>query len=233
MDDSAALAARAGQYFWHHSIDLGNGVVTRGSQPLEFYERKSAMIFDPVKVEGATVLDIGAWNGYFSFEAKRRGAARVLATDHFAWVHPELRGRETFEIARSALGADVEARDIDVTELSPHSLGETFDIVLFLGVFYHLFDPIDGLRRAASLAKDVLILETHTDLEDVDRPAMVMYPGSELNNDATNWWGPNAACVIALLKCEGFTFIEGRWFENSPRRTFHAWRTQALRVKTA
>ena len=72
--------------------------------------------------------------------------------------------------------------------------------MLFLGVFYHLFDPIDGLRRAASLAQEVLVVETHTDLGEIERPAMVMYPGRELANDPTNWWGPNNACVVALLK---------------------------------
>ena len=90
---------------------------------------------------------------------------------------------------------------VDVPELSPERIG-TFDIVLFLGVFYHLFDPIDGLRRAATLAKEVLVVETHTDLCELDRPAMVMYPGAELAGDATNWWGPNPACEgLDCLRC--------------------------------
>src|SRR2546425_10243084 len=157
-------------------------------------------LFRPIKISGASVIDIGAWDGFYSFEAKRRGAASVLATDHFVWSgDPQFHGRETFDLAREALGFEVKALDIDVPDLSPDRVG-TFDVVLFLGVFYHLFDPIEGLRRAASLAREVLVVVTHTDLNDIDRPAMVFYPEDELAEDATNWWGPNVALIKALLK---------------------------------
>jgi hypothetical protein len=105
---------------------------------------------------------------------------------------------------------DIETMTVDVPELSPDRIG-TFDVVLFLGVFYHLIDPIDGLRHVASLAKEMLVVETHTDLCELDRPAMVMYPGAELAGDATNWWGPNPACMLALLKQFGFEKIDAAW----------------------
>ena len=152
------LAETVRQYRWFHSIDLGNGIITPGAKSPAVHKIEAAAFFDPIQMEGATVVDIGAWNGFYSFEAKRRGARRVLATDHFAWE--TLRGRDAFELSRSVLDLDIEAFDIDVPDISPEKLG-TFDVVLFLGVFYHLFDPIDGLRRAASLAKEVLVIETH------------------------------------------------------------------------
>src|ERR1700674_2690162 len=105
------LQTREAEFPWHQSIDLGDGVVTPGGKSLEVCNAEACLIFDRIDLSGRTVLDIGAWNGAFSFEAKRRGAARVLATDSYYCSHPLSRGRETFEIARSALGAEVDARE--------------------------------------------------------------------------------------------------------------------------
>jgi tRNA (mo5U34)-methyltransferase len=221
------ITEKVSQYPWFHSIDLGCGIVTPGRKSPAIHAAESAAFFDPVNMEGATVIDIGAWNGFYSFEAKRRGAKQVLATDHFCWNHKQFRGRETFELARSIVGLDVDTLDVDVTELCPEKVGGTFDVVLFLGVLYHLFDPIDGLRRAASLAREVLIVETQTDLGELDRPAMVMYPGAECDNDASNWWGPNRACVKELLNTMGFVRIDVS-ATASTRAVFHAWRSMAL-----
>jgi tRNA (mo5U34)-methyltransferase len=226
MLDASSISAKVNQYWWWHSIDLGNGIVTPGQKTPEIHAAESAAFFNPIKMAGTSVIDIGAFNGFYSFEAKRRGAKRVLANDHFSWNHERLRGRETFDFARSVLNLDVEAMDLDVPHLTADKVG-TFDVVLFLGVFYHLFDPIEGLGRAASLAEEVLVVETHTDLGDLDRPAMVMYPGCELNNDPTNWWGPNNACIMALLKTMGFFRIDGPT-AFSERAVFHAWRSSRL-----
>jgi tRNA (mo5U34)-methyltransferase len=229
--DAAAIAEKVRQYPWFHSIDLGHGIITPGAKTPEIHAKEAAAFFDPISMSGCTVVDIGAWNGFYSFEAKRRGAQRVLSTDHFCWNHQHFRGRETFELARSVLGLDIEARDIDVPHLSPEKVG-TFDVVLFLGVFYHLFDPIDGLRRAASLAKEVLVIETHTALGEMDRPAMVMYPRDELDGDPTNWWGPNNACIRELLNTMGFVKIDGPTTP-AARAVFHAWRSSRLAVSAS
>ena len=216
---------------WHHSIDLGGGVVTAGSKSLSNCADEASLIFDRVDLSGRTVLDVGAWNGFFSFEAKRRGATRVLATDSYCWSHPQIRGREAFDVARSALGADVDAREIDVADLSVDSVGE-FDVVLYLGVFYHRYDAIEALARVARLAKHVLIVETHLDLRDIDVPAMAFYPGRELDNDPTNWWGPNEHCMRALLAGHGFNDIEVAAHPAADNRAiFHAWRSKEARIK--
>jgi tRNA (mo5U34)-methyltransferase len=80
--DRAALRQKVDAIRWYHTIDLGDGVVTRGvdDTPLRL-----ARIGLPDSLAGLSVLDIGAWDGFFSFEAERRGAARVLATDHYSW----------------------------------------------------------------------------------------------------------------------------------------------------
>ncbi|HLH97593.1 MAG TPA: DUF1698 domain-containing protein [Xanthobacteraceae bacterium] len=223
------LADRVTRFFWWHSIDLGQGIITPGGKSLALQEQESAAFFDRVDLTGCSVLDIGAWNGFYSFEAKRRGAGRVLATDSYCWSDDRFKGREAFDLAREALGADVEAQEIDVADIKPETTG-AFDIVLFLGVFYHRYDPIEALARAASVAKELLIVESHIDLQTLDRPAMAFYPGNELLDDATNWWGPNLPCLQALLRGHGFSEIEIAFHPQTQNRAvLHAWRSTRLR----
>jgi tRNA (mo5U34)-methyltransferase len=228
---NSTLQSRVAELKWHHSIDLGGGLVTPGGKSLALCTNEASLIFDRVDLNGRTVLDIGAWNGFFSFEAKRRGSSRVLATDSYCWAHPRIRGRETFEIARSALGVEVDAREIDAANLSTETVGE-FDVVLYLGVFYHRYDTIEALAKVAPLAKQLLIVETHLDNRQLDTPAMTFYPGRELDNDPTNWWGPNELCVKALLLGHGFKEVEMTAHPSGHTRAiFHAWRSTEARIK--
>ena len=225
LDGPAAdLLAQVQRYFWFHSIDLGNGVVTPGKKSPKVLRAEADAIFGSLDLRGKSVLDIGAWNGYFSFEAKRRQAHRVLATDHHCWS-PEINGRATFDLARTTLELEVETMDIDVPDLSPDQVGR-FDVVLFLGVFYHLVDPIRALQNLAAVTNEVAVLETHLDLPAIDRPAMVFYPGTELNDDPTNWWGPNRQCVEALLRLVGFERVvyQTHPLVGDARGIFHAYK---------
>jgi tRNA (mo5U34)-methyltransferase len=174
---------------------------------------------------GKSVLDIGCWDGAYSVEAAHRGATRVLATDHFSWHEQCWGDREAFELTRKFLAPSVEVRDIDLPELSVDSVG-TFDVVLFLGVFYHLRHPLEVLERIARIATECLILETHLLWFPLTRhPIMRFYPGRELNNDPTNWWLPNRACVEAMLRDVGFKTITMEHPDRRMRRgIFHAWR---------
>ena len=185
---------------WWHSIDLGHGVVTPGSYDTRTLVDRIGM---PASLAGQSVLDIGAWDGYVSFEAERRGASRVLATDSFVWRTNLLSGKAGFQFARAALGSKVEDMDIDVMDLSPEAVG-MFDVVLFLGVLYHLRHPLLALERVRSVTKKLLIMETHVDLPHIQRPVMAFYPGTELSGDPTNWWGPNESCCFEMLKNAGF-----------------------------
>ncbi len=184
---------------WFHRIPLGSDTTTPGK---DASAEKLATIALPEDLTGQSVLDIGAWDGFFSFEAERRGAARVVAADHYVWSAPAI-SKAGFDFAHRTLDSRVEAVDIDVMDLSPQALG-TFDLVLFLGVLYHQSDPMAVLHRVASVTTDRLIIETHTDLLDIDRPAIAFYPRDELARDKTNWCGPNKAALKAMLETAGF-----------------------------
>jgi tRNA (mo5U34)-methyltransferase len=201
---SPALRAEVDSIRWHHSIDLGGGLVTPGGDDSR---KKLARLGLPASLAGRTVLDVGAWDGFFSFEAERRGAARVLATDSFVWRGGCPTGKRGFELARRVLGSRVEDLEIDVLDLSPERVG-VFDVVLLFGVLYHMRHPLLALERVASVTGELLIVETVVDCLRQRRPVIAFYPEGELANDATSWCGPNPAAVIAMLKTVGFARVD-------------------------
>jgi tRNA (mo5U34)-methyltransferase len=222
--DAEQLNAEVARIRWFHSIPLPHGIVTPG---VDRSSQRLATFKLPEDLRGKTVLDIGAWDGFFSFEAERRGASRVLATDSFSWSGEGWGSKAGFELARTALGSTVEDKEIDVLELSADAVG-VFDLVLFLGVLYHMRHPLLALERVASVTREQLILDTHADLLWRRRPAMAFYPGDELGHDPTNWWGPNPAAVEAMLRAVGFTSVEVvARLPAFPRRIIRAARQQA------
>ena len=146
-----------------------------------------------------------------------------MATDWWCWEGPGWGKKTSFEFAREALGSKVRDSTVDVLALDPSRLG-TFDIVLFLGVLYHMRHPLLALEKVASISRDMLVVETHVDMLDEPRPAMAFYPGAELASDGSNWFGPNPACVVAMLRDVGFTRIEEKPTSSSSRRVYHALR---------
>ena len=199
-----ALREAIGRYIWFHSIELRPGIASSGPKTPEILALEAAAIFGPLDLSGRNVLDIGAWNGFFSFESLRRGAALVLATDSFTWRHPEYRGRETVELAAAELGLPVNTLELDALDLDKVNFKVAFDVVLFLGVFYHLIDPIKVVMALRRHTRQVLVLETVHDALAIERPSMIFYPNSELAQDPSNWWGPNPAAVYWLLRRAGF-----------------------------
>jgi tRNA (mo5U34)-methyltransferase len=201
VDDE--LRSEVSRIRWYHQIDFGNGLTSPGvdNTPLRL-----ARLDLPRTLSGKTVLDVGAWDGFFSFEAERRGAARVLATDSYSWSGDGWATKAGFELARRALGSRVEDRQIDILDLSPAEMG-SFDVVLCLGVLYHMRHPLLALERLASVTKELLVLETVVDMVGTRVPAMAFYPGTELNDDPTNWWGPNVPAVTGMLQSVGFSTV--------------------------
>lgn len=197
MDDEFATIP------WFHRIDLGNGLTTPG---VDDTATKLDQVHFPRDLRGKSVLDVGAWDGFFSFEAERRGASRVVALDGGVWNAPQI-GRRGFDYARRALNSSVEDVTMEVLEMTPDQPG-IFDVVLFLGVLYHLPNPLAGLCQVAACTREQIILETHVDLLDISRPAIAYYGSEECANDPTNWCGPNQPALEAMLRTAGFTRIE-------------------------
>jgi tRNA (mo5U34)-methyltransferase len=216
--DTAELSARVAATRWYHTIDLAPGVRTAGADNTPV---RLARLDLPASLADKSVLDVGAWDGFFSFEAERRGARRVVASDYFSWHGPGWGNKAGFELARQALGSRVEDVDVDVMDLSPERVG-TFDVVFFLGVLYHLRHPLLALERVASVTRELLVMETVVDLVGLRRPAMAFFPGTELNRDSTNWWAPNAPCLAAMLRSVGFTRV--RQVTPLPRAPYRAAR---------
>ena len=212
--DQASLENAVKAIRWVHRIDLGNGLITPGEWDTPDMLPRLHL---PQDLSGQTVLDVGCWDGFYSFEAEKRGAKRVLAADSFVWQYGH---KEGFLLARRALNSKVEDMDIDVLDLSPERVG-TFDIVLFLGVLYHMKHPMLALERVASVTKRMLVLETVIDLRHSGQ-ALEFYPGPELDRDETNWFAPTPAAAEAMLHSVGFTRIERVWPEDN---RLLAWRT--------
>ena len=234
--------------FWWHSIDLGHGVVTNGFKTAEALQREMVALRLP-EVRGKTVLDIGAYDGFYSFEAERRGAERVVALDHYAWAvdlpkvmaywkecnergipfDPEseiaqlnprdLPGMLAYKTAHQALGSKVETVVEDFMESDPNKLG-TFDVVLFLGVLYHMQNPLLSLQRVAALTKDMAVIETEAMAlpGHEQRPLCEFFEGVELNNDSSNWWAPNEKALTAMCRAAGFRRVETMVGSPVPRR---------------
>jgi tRNA (mo5U34)-methyltransferase len=209
---------------WFHSIELGNGVVTKGRKSAEKLREQADIIFRH-GISGKSVLDIGAWDGGFSFEAERRGAARVVAADYYSWNGSHWGSKNGFLLARQALNSRVEDYLLDIEHANPDG-SEKFDTVLLLGVIYHLKSPFYAIEHAAKFARETLVVETVTGMNRVDEPVMRFFP----HNAANNWWRPNIACVKEMVYAAGFEVTDVSATPGAPARpglgrfVFHATR---------
>jgi len=214
----AELREAVRRHDWYHSIELRPGVTTPGRAA----ERNVLPFLGiPDDLSGMSVLDIGCWDGFFSFEAERRGAKRVVASD--VW---ETMGRGAFDFARAELNSAVEPVQASVYDLPDVLSGDRFDLVLFLGVLYHLKHPLLALEKVAEVTAPggLAIVETAVDAEALmGRPLMAFYPGDELNHDPTNWWTPNVPALASMLGVSGFAGVTARvQLYGGNRSVFHA-----------
>ena len=200
------LAGRVLSRFRYHSIDLPDGSVLPGLQTLEHLRWRLDRFGLPADLRGKRVIDIGAWDGWFSFECERRGA-EVIAVDCVAL--------DTFIEAKQLIGSKVEYLTLDVNELSAQRLGR-FDIVLFFGVLYHLRHPLLGLEKAVELSTDLALVESFViPAEQRQIPAvMEFYERGDLGGQIDNWFGPTPECVVAMCRSAGFAQAELRDVSN-------------------
>ena len=208
---------------WFHNMDLG-GVWTAPDHFLGDYPNVKFKRFAPHlprDLTGKSVLDIGCNAGFYSMEMKRRGADRVLGIDSDDRYLAQAR------LAGETLGYDnIEFRNLSVYDVG--ALGERFDVVIFMGVLYHLRHPLLALDLIHEhVAKDILIFQSmqrgsghvlpldedyefeETDLFHESGFPRLHFVEREYAHDWTNWWVPNRACAEAMLRSAGFS-IETR-----------------------
>ena len=201
------LRRRVDSQKWFHIMDLGHNVITPGvTEPTGKEHAPRYRV--PASLAGKTVLDIGAWDGAWSFEAKRRGADRVLATDSYSWGGGGWGDKRSFELAREALALDVEDEYIDVLDLSPKRIG-TFDVVFFFGVIYHMRNPMMALDRLRSVTAPggLAIVESLSAMSRRNEPLLAFYPHNECGGDPTNWFAPNPPALQGMLQAAGFSDV--------------------------
>jgi tRNA (mo5U34)-methyltransferase len=205
---------------WFHNIDL-RGVKTAPQHFLGDYPAIKWRRFEgalPADLRGWTVLDIGCNAGFYAIEMKRRGAERVVAIDS----DPDY-------LAQARFAAEVSGVELEFRELSVYDIGtlrERFDLVLFLGVLYHLRHPLLALDLIHEhVARDLLVFQSmqrgsgaiepleedyaFTEIEMFDRPGFpkLHFIEARYAGDPTNWWAPNRACSEALLRSAGFAVV--------------------------
>lgn len=196
---------------WWHTFDFPN-FQTIGQDATS---EKKQMIEMPLDLAGKTVLDIGCWDGYFSFLAESRGAL-VLANDSskYNWnPKHEFGGKEAFNTAHLALNSSIQTLDCDAEELT-EDVGK-FDLVLCLGILYHMKDPWKMINLLGKITKQQVIIESWTDGNYLNMPAMIFYPNGEINNDFHTYWGPNILCLLNMLYKAGFNKLEVKHLVNS------------------
>jgi tRNA (mo5U34)-methyltransferase len=203
---------------WFHNIDLGGGAMTApehflGDYPAVKWRRFADAI--PADLSGRTVLDIGCNAGFYSLQMKARGASRVLGID----VDPDYLRQARF--AADTIGVEIEFAEMSVYDVA--ALGEQFDVVLFLGVLYHLRHPLLALDLIREhVVRDLFVCQSLQRGDPRDEPLEEDYPFSEwavferpgfprlsfiehcYSGDPTNWWVPNRACTAAMLRSAGF-----------------------------
>jgi tRNA (mo5U34)-methyltransferase len=202
---------------WFHNIDL-NGVKTApdhflGDYPNFKYQNFSKAL--PEDLHGKSVLDVGCNAGFYSIEMKKRGAERVVGIDSDERYLAQAR------FAAETLGFDIEFRNMSVYEVA--ELGEKFDVVIFMGVLYHLRHPLLALDLLQeNVVGDILVFQSMQRGSNVVEPLKPDYPFSETDiflspdfpqmyfieqrysQDPTNWWIPNRAGAEAMLRSAGF-----------------------------
>jgi tRNA (mo5U34)-methyltransferase len=192
---------------WWHSFELPDGTRIDGVHSIESQRHRLAQFPVAENLGGKRVLDIGTWDGWFAFEMERRGAS-VVAID--CWENP------LFHEMHARLRSRVEYRQLDMFDLIPERIGR-FDIVLFMGVLYHLKHPLLALERVCALTTDLacvdsfILREEHLPGQDVGRRAiMEFYETNEMGGQTDNWVGPSLECLLAFCRTAGFARVELR-----------------------
>jgi tRNA (mo5U34)-methyltransferase len=188
-----AIDLVASRPWWYHRFEIFPGVITPG-----VYDPSGTLggLELPNDLGGQRILEIGPADGYFTRQLALRGGL-VTALDYVA---KDVCG---FAVMEQLYGAPFNFVQGNVYELDRFGF-TPFDLVLCLGVLYHMPDMVRALHMLRGVCANRLILETLVATDLGEEPRAIYHPAASLNNDPTNFWSPNVACVIAMLKDAGF-----------------------------
>lgn len=180
---------------WYHSFEI-NGVSNKGIRTSLEYQMWAAQAI-PIDLTGKTVLDLGAADGFYSYLCESRGAKKVVSLDFMEW--------KGHSIIKKILNSNVEFRISKVQDID--SINENFDIILFFGLYYHLEDPVQALRKIFGKANETVFLAGH--IINHPEPLMCYYNEFEMHpDDDSNWWAATPSCLIDIGKRIGFSRSE-------------------------
>lgn len=186
--------------FWHR-VKLSDGTYTPGvvNHGPDGGDWPTVRFGLPAGLNGKTLIDIGAWDGFFSFEAERRGAIRITAADAPVHLGGQPNGTNAFQYIKENLKSNVDYMPLDIQTLKHENL--KYDVVLFYGVLYHLKNPLIGLENACSLANEMILVETAISVNSI-LPILEYRPG--FDNDPTNYFYPTIQWIEKVLHDKGF-----------------------------
>lgn len=220
--DPAELQRRIAAFpYWYHRIELPDQVCTPGWAP---HDAGAYRI--PERLDGQRVLDVGAWDGYWTFEALKRGAKQAVAIDDFSdflgrLAESDRKAWDTFDLCREALGYSEE--QADRVEMSVYGVAEEtvgrFDTIFCFGLLYHVRHPLLVLDQLAQVCDGDIFIESAI-LDDFSpyhgglgngypsgQMVMEFYPGSEYGGNDSNWWVPTLECLSKMVLAAGFDTV--------------------------
>jgi len=216
------IEAKISGRIWYHKIELPHGIITPGKRPMGAWQRDLYRI--PERLDGLRVLDVGAWDGYWSFEALRRGAKQVVAIDDFSdllgvMTEGDRNGWENFDTVKEILGYtddQCQRHDLCLYDLTEDNFGR-FDVIFCFGVLYHLRHPLLGIDLLSAICDQAIYVESAvcTDYSPYKaggypgiQMVMEFYPNDEYANNSSNWWAPTLACMANMVKSAKFEKIK-------------------------
>lgn len=203
---------------WWHSFDFGDGVKVEGCKKKHILDRELLEWgFSRDLFSGKDVLDVGAWDGFYSFHAEEHDAKSVTALDFTTWTPCE-NSRETkagFDIAKRIKQSNVREiyMDIETSEFTPEKIGK-YDVIIFAGVLYHLRNPFGILEKLYKLLNPggIIFIETTCDpyIQKEAKPLIMFHPGNSLNSDSSNYFTFNYSSLKGLVEEFGMTVLSHR-----------------------
>lgn len=211
------LRERVSQLGWYHTLELAPGIVTDGMFDLRPYVARYGL---PHRLDGMRVLEVGTWDGFWSFEMERRGAAEVVALDldderELDWPprrrperFPQQRRGDGFRLAKEVFGSRVQREVCNIYDADPAEFG-TFDLVFCGAVLIHLRDQLLALERIARLCRGTFI-----SAEEPDRlTGWLPFPAARYVADreaSVLFWLPSRRAWRRMIGTAGFDRVRER-----------------------